>query len=345
MHSQPDDMKRLSCSDDLAATCSNSNKKSRTETDIMIMGSSSSADVSGVIATAAVQYLGVRSLVRFGVTSKSNKAVVEQEIVRRKGTIADIERELKVLMGSDHGKAMREDEFPSIPMTRSNMMKALKLSNHALRLIDDEIDFQTKLGTQEMSWEDDFGVGNAECEWEWTACDIFLEERKKFVRDACKPFGSLVILPECFYCPPGEEDASKPSDDLIKKAHKKAGWIWGAEDHMARVFEWNMDDPNWHRLDYEQPFRKFHLSGADFFTCECMEETARDMAGRGTEDDRMKIEAFRIAARKQVFNTPKARDCLWYTISKADEFFEEAIMSADSEQGISESEGSACGCC
>lgn len=100
---------------------------------------------------------------------------------------------------------------------------------------------------------------------------------------------------------------------------------------MGSVYEWGMDDPNWDRLNYEQPFRKFHLPGAGFFTYECMEETAREMAGRGTEDDRMKIEAFRIAARKQVFRTPGARDCLWYTVSKADEFFEEAVKDAESE--------------
>ena len=54
-----------------------------------------------------------------------------------------------------------------------------------------------------------------------------------------------------------------------------------------------------------------------------------DMAGRGTEDDRMKIEAFRIAARKQVFSTPGARDCLWYTLSKADEYLDEVIANGD----------------
>ena len=100
---------------------------------------------------------------------------------------------------------------------------------------------------------------------------------------------------------------------------------------MGSVYEWNMDDPNWDKLNYEQPFRKFHLSGAGFFTYECMEDTARMMAGRGTDEDKIEIEAFRIAARKQVFNTPGARDCLWYTITKADEFLKEAIEHSESE--------------
>ena len=56
-----------------------------------------------------------------------------------------------------------------------------------------------------------------------------------------------------------------------------------------------------------------------------------EMAGRGAEDNRMKIEAFRIAARKRVFNKPEARDCLWYTLSKADEYLEVAIANGDYE--------------
>ncbi len=316
----PNEMKR-SAGDLLSgatAEAACSNKKSCTTDNTDPSG------ISGFIAAAVVQYLGVRSLVHFGATSKSNKAVVDEEVGRRKEEIVGIEKELKVLMGSDHGKG-GDDLLSSAPITRSNMEKAMKLSNYALQLIDDEIDFQRKLGTQEMRWMNDWD-GDAE----WTEHDVFLVERKKFLVEACKPFGSLVVLPECFYCPP-EGDSSKPSDEYIKKAHQKAGWIWGAEDHMGSVYEWGMMDPNWDRLDYEQPFRKFTLSGAGFFTHECMEETAMDMAGRGAEDNRMKIEAFRIAARKLVFSRPGARDCLWYTLSKADEYLEEAIENSDSE--------------
>ena len=92
-----------------------------------------------------------------------------------------------------------------------------------------------------------------------------------------------------------------------------------------------MDDPNWDRLNYEQLFRKFHLSCAGFFTDECMEDTAMMMAGRGTDEDKMMVEAFRIAARKLVFDRPGARDCLWYTITKADEFLKDAIEHSESE--------------
>ena len=82
------------------------------------------------------------------------------------------------------------------------------------------------------------------------------------------------------------------------------------------MYESTMWDPNWDPLNYEQPFRKFHLSGAEHFTYECMEDTASayELAYDGT------INASRIAARKVFFRAPASRDCLWYTLEKADEF-------------------------
>ncbi len=327
MDNQPNDMKR---SADAAEAPYSNKKKSRTG------NNGSPLDASGFIATAVVQFLGVRSLVSFGATSKSNKAVVDEEVGRRKAEIARIEMEIKLLMGSDHGEAMRKEDgdfycvddlLSSVPITRSNMEKALKLSDCALRMIDDEIDFQRKLGTREMRWENYWGQS-----MEWTEHDIFLDERKKFVDKVRKPFGSLVMLPECFYCPPGG-DSSKPSDEYIKWAHEKVSWISLVDgDQMGIVYEQGTLDPNWDRLDYEQPFRKFHLSGAGFFNG-CMEETARNLAGRGTADNRMRIEAFRIAARKRVFTEPGlVRDSLWYTLSKMDEYLER-IENAAREEG------------
>ena len=344
MDSQPNDMKR-SASNHLAsgaaAACSHMHKKSRT-TD----NTTDPSGVSGFIASAVVQYLGVRSLVRFGATSKSNKAVVDEEVGRRKEEISGIEKELKVLMGADHGERFRidvktfgvrsDDLLSSVPITRSNMEKAMKLSNYALRLIDDEIDFQRRLGTQEITWEEGDYFISDDAEWSGHE-DIFFAERKKFVLDAYKPLcGSLVMLPECFYCPPDGEDSSKPSDDYIKTAYNKVVGIWAGESLMQSVFEGA--DHDWYRMDYEEPFMKFTLSGAASFTSEYMEEAAIEMAGRGTEDDRMRIEAFRIAARKRVFSSPAARDCLWYTISKADEYFMKGGWKEEEYESFPESD-------
>jgi hypothetical protein len=174
-------------------------------------------------------------------------------------------------------------------------------------LIDDEINFIHKLGTKELRLDNDY------CDDEennWKEYDLFLDERKKFLLDYNR---SLYLLPDCFYIPP-EGEASTPSKEGLGKASKKAGWLWGAEDLMGSVYEFGMDDEDWDRLDYEKPFRKFNLPGAGHFTYECMEDTAHDLAGNET------IDAFRIAARKVYFRAPASRDCLWYTLEKADEF-------------------------
>ena len=147
---------------------------------------------------------------------------------------------------------------------------------------------------------------------DWKEFDFFLDERMNFLYDY-NILGSLYLLPDCFYIPP-EGEASAPSKEELDKASRKAGWLWGAEDMMGSVYEFAMDDPNWERLDYEKPFRKFTLPGAGHFTYECMEDTAHDLAGNET------IDAFRIAARKVFFRAPASRDCLWYTLEKADEF-------------------------
>ena len=52
------------------------------------------------IAPAVVQYLGVRSLVRFSSVCTSYKAVVSNEVDRRKAEIIAIEAKVKELMGA-----------------------------------------------------------------------------------------------------------------------------------------------------------------------------------------------------------------------------------------------------
>lgn len=182
MDNQTDNTTKRRCSNSVASkTAACSSKKSR-------IGDTDSFSASSFIPSAVAQYLGVRSLVRFGATSKSNKAVVDKEVVRRKEEIANIKKQLKILMGADHGERgdnKDSDQFSSFTTKRSNMKKAMELSNRALRMIDDEIDFQRKLGTREMFWDDCDCYNDREDDW--AEHDIFYEERKEFVLDACKP--------------------------------------------------------------------------------------------------------------------------------------------------------------
>lgn len=232
------------------------------------------------VAPAVAQFLGVRSLVRFGAVCKSHKVAVTKEVTRRKECIADIEDKVKQLMGS---------QPESVP-TSENVIAARKLSDNAKRMIDDEINFHKKLCTRELDL-DGYGPGRE--------FDFFLNERKKFLAASGDTLGSLVILPDCFYFPPDGE-SSNPSQEEIQNASKKASRLWGAESLMS--IERYMWDDNWDKLNYEQPFRKFSLPGAGHFTYECMEETAMDLAHQGT------IDAFRIAARKVTFRAPDVSD-------------------------------------
>jgi hypothetical protein len=92
---------------------------------------------------------------------------------------------------------------------------------------------------------------------------------------------------------------------MINNASGDASWLWGNEDLLGEL-EGAMFQDDWEILDYEQPFRKFHLKirGAEMFH-RCMEEIAHELANNSTTD------AFRIAARVKVFNAPCSRDCLW----------------------------------
>ena len=175
-------------------------------------------------------------------------------------------------------------------------------------MIDDEINFIHKLGTKELRLDNEY-YDEDECDWK--EYDFFLDERKKFLH-GYKFLGSLYLLPDCFYLPP-EGEASTPSKDELAEASRKAGWLWGAEDHMQGVYEFAMYDEDWDRIDYEQPFYKFSLSGADFFVGECMIDTAYQFAKPSSATD-----AFRIAARKVFFRASASRDCLWYTLVEAD---------------------------
>jgi hypothetical protein len=274
--------------------------------------------LSNFISPAVVQYLGVRSLVRFGAACISHQLAIGREVNRRKLAIAGFGTKVKQLMG----------EQPESVPTRANVIEAKKLTATALRLIDDELDFHHKLGTKELRIGDECD----ECEdfdSSWKEHDLFLEERKKFLPDCFADCASLYLLPDCFYFPVisayGREFYSRnPSEAMIKKALIKAGRLWesdATEEHAIFFYEGATctsrtlgNSDNWDSAD----IREFHLRGADMLTKNLvrnMEDTAHELAGTFTTLP----DAFRIAARKIFFRAPASRDCLWYTLKRADE--------------------------
>ena len=137
-------------------------------------------------APTLVQFLGVRSLVRFGAACKSHQAVVNEEVKRRKEFVASAEVEVKQLFG-------QPDNVP----LRANIAAARKLAKSALRFIDDEVQINKKLCVRDLWINDDA----EDEEYKWHTHDIFLHERGKFLligrngNDFVYSGGPLFILP------------------------------------------------------------------------------------------------------------------------------------------------------
>ena len=83
------------------------------------------------IAPACAQFLGVRSLSRFSVTSSRNKAVVEKEVERRKECIALIENKVMQLLGTKRSGKKMEQINPDNVISRADFLEAKKLVNDA----------------------------------------------------------------------------------------------------------------------------------------------------------------------------------------------------------------------
>jgi hypothetical protein len=108
--------------------------------------------LSSFIAPTIVQFLGVRSLVRFGATSKLHKGVLLGEVERRRTCIVAVEAEVAQLLAS------RPDAVP----TRMNIIMATNLVECTRRLIDDELDFHDKIGRRELFIDDEYDDDNDE---------------------------------------------------------------------------------------------------------------------------------------------------------------------------------------
>ena len=205
--------------------------------------------------------------------------------------------------------ASRSDAGPP----RENVIVATEVANRGKLLIDDEIEwiqeknYTVGLRCDDVSYDDSVKDGDF---------DLFFQERKKFLQGT--PFtkvGSLYILPLCFYVPIKGE-SSNLSQEAIKQATRLAWRVWDAEDLMQCLISHFGDHHDWvafYRLNCGHPFRKFHLPGAEMFVT-FMEDVAHSLVRHGGTN------AFRIAAREVYLEAPESRDCLWYTLERADAF-------------------------
>jgi len=149
-------------------------KKSSSETDKA--SNFRPLDESDFIAPALVQFLGVRSLLSFGVTSKSHQAVVSREVARRKTCIEEIKVEVERIMASQKQSAQlaeyMDSRFGSFDCnnidvnfedvdgddevvevcnpSRENVIAAKKSMYSGVRLIDDELYYLHKKGNSSL---------------------------------------------------------------------------------------------------------------------------------------------------------------------------------------------------
>ena len=240
---------------------------------------------SGVIA----KYLDYVSLFRFGLICKFTLQCARKEVERRKGIVWEM--------------AAKVYELTCKQMSMEQYDEAKALVARALEWIDSDEKMYHLYGVSVCCWEKQ---------------DWFKEERSLFYHRDWKSNGretaTLYVLPQIFYFTPGfdrllDEESFTPTE--LANAKRSALFIWGAEDHMGPVYENYCMDPDFVWKEFYEPFHKFGLDGARFFTYECMHAVAMNIASSDT------IDAFCLVARKMLFDTPNARDCLWYVIHTA----------------------------
>ena len=288
-------------------------KKSSSETDKA--SNFRPLDESDFIAPALVQFLGVRSLLSFGVTSKSHQAVASREVARRKTFIEEIKVEVERIMVSQKQSTQlaeymdirfRSFDFgnPDVNFedvdgddkvvevcdpSRENVIAAKQIVYSGVRLIDDELYNLHKKGNSSLF---DFFL---------LPRDYYFERRHIF-RQELVVLWSIDILPLCFYFSPEDEFGSILSLGEIRKACNYSTMVWG--DLLQMGFEADNETPESNPLSVGP------------FPCPFMNSAFR-IAQDGL------IDAFRIAARE--CHNEKGRDenvmaALWDVIKSADEF-------------------------
>ena len=162
--------------------------------------------LSDFIAHAVVQFLGVRSLVRFGAACKSHALVVSREVERRKGCIARAQNEVMRLTM----RGLERQSPPGVP-TRQSISTARKMVQNAERLINDETPLRLCCSSdffqqeRQKFWPSNYHYSHPRQERN----NVYLSELA----------GSLYILPDCFYFPP-QGESSCPTLEAVEDCRR-----------------------------------------------------------------------------------------------------------------------------
>jgi hypothetical protein len=162
--------------------------------------------LSDFIAHAVVQFLGVRSLVRFGAACKSHAPVVSREVERRKGCIARAQNEVMRLTM----RGLERQSPPGVP-TRQCISTARKIVQNADRLIYDETPLRLCCSSDFFRQErHKFWPGN------YHYSHPRQETNSVYLSEVA---GSLYILPDCFYFPP-QGESSSPTLEAVEDCRR-----------------------------------------------------------------------------------------------------------------------------
>ena len=162
--------------------------------------------ISDFIAHAVVQFLGVRSLVRFGAACKSHALVVSREVERRKGCIAAVENEVMRLTM----RGLERQSPPGVP-TRQSISTARKMVQNVERLINEETPLRLCCSSdffrqeRQKFWSGNYYYSHPRQE----RTNVYLSELA----------GSLYILPDCFYFPP-QGESSSPTLEAVEDCYR-----------------------------------------------------------------------------------------------------------------------------
>ena len=173
-------------------------------------------EVHNFISPLVMEYLGIRSLVRFSATTKRHLKCMDMEVDHRQKQFTECKEEFTTLL---------DQWFHS----RADITRAYSIRNKVNRMIDSELDWlNDRRRTQ-------------------TKNKIFFEERKDFHE-------GFKIFPDCFYIPP-EGELRKPNEEEIDIAYNAARWLMSAEcSHMNFFYEFEEYKLKYH--DPQYPFRK-----------------------------------------------------------------------------------------
>ena len=164
-----------------------------------------------------VEFFPTPSLIFFSCCNKNSMAVVQTEIVNRKGRIAKMNIRVKELLGltNSYNTDNYSEFWSRSPRTclltiraaphicRANVAEADRICKEAKRIIDTDLNWHNRIISVDF-WDEEY--------------DASMDEYFGRERELLDSYGDLRMLPMLFYFPP---DQSEPLQQLNNEEHVK----------------------------------------------------------------------------------------------------------------------------